>query len=254
MVTYGDVVIPFHGRVDLLLSCLRAIAAGGAHSLGIFLLVDDGSPADQARQAMRECLALPLRIRWLTLPERSGFVRAVNVGWAATSANATIILNSDTVVSASVLSGLCRALDNNEDVAAVAPGSTNPADLYQYRTWFTPKANDSRTLTFAPYLTAMCIALRREAIQGPPFDEAYSPGYFEDLDLCCRLRVLGWKLGIAEWLTVQHTGRATFASHPELVRILARNYALFASRWGGISEHGELVQLLDRVSKIQACS
>src|SRR5262245_20742926 len=115
MVACADLIIPFHGRVDHLLACLRALAAGGTPILGQILLIDDGSTADQARRAMRECLALPLRIRWLALPERSGFVRAVNVGWGATSASTTIILNSDTVLSASVLSGLCRALVTNDD-------------------------------------------------------------------------------------------------------------------------------------------
>jgi GT2 family glycosyltransferase len=238
----ADAIIPFHGRVDVLITCLKSLAKGCA-PVDSILLVDDGSTADQTRLAKRECSELRLPLRWLTLPRRCGFVRAVNAGWMATKERTTIVLNSDTIPTAAHLHELRHALSEGDELAAVAPTSTNPTDLFQYRV----SASTRRGVTFAPYLTAMCLAIRREAIRGSLFDDVYSPGYFEDLDLCCRLRTSGWKLGIAESVVVPHVGRATFGADPHLWELLSRNYATFTRRWGKLPEHVQLEQLLLRV-------
>jgi GT2 family glycosyltransferase len=72
----------------------------------------------------------------------------------------------------------------------------------------------------------------------------FSPGYFEDLDLSCRLRMAGWRLAIVENCRIHHQGRATFQLDPDLPSIISRNYETFAGRWSHLPEHDDLVSKL----------
>lgn len=234
-----DVIIPFHGRVDLLPRCLAALAGNG--SIGGFVyLVDDGSPSppdDRARSAF-EALGLP--IRWLALEARQGFVGAVNHAWKRCREPTTLVLNNDAVVPPDLVGRLGACLGGDGRIAAVAPASDNPVDLFQYRS-----GARRRGMTEVSYLTAMCIAVRRAAVGSTQlFDPVYAPGYFEDLDLCCLLRAGGWKLGVLEDCRAHHTGRATFRHDPELAAHLRRNCRTFTARWGHLDSLPELERLL----------
>lgn len=247
-----DVIVPFHGRSNLLLQCLERLAAGSGIR-GRVYVVDDASPRDEAQRAMRRAGSLPLPVEWLSLSRRSGFVEAVNTAWRRAQQPVTVILNNDTLPTPDLLGKLNGVLESCEGIAAAAPTSDNPTDLYQYRASVRHVALDRRQprgfqkLILAPYLTAMCLAVRREAVEGLLFDPIYSPGYFEDLDLCCRLRARGWRLAILEECRVSHIGRATFGADPNLPFLINRNYAKFSERWAHVPEHRELDLLLKGV-------
>jgi len=225
-----DVIIPFHDRHDLLLRCLEALSRN-ARTRGHVYLVDDGSPHQPHGDTRRAIEDLRLPLRRLTLERRRGFVDAVNHAWRYCDQPLTLILNNDVVVMADLVAGLTACLTADERLVAVAPASDNPTDLFQYRA--TPHASG---LTFVPYLTAMCLAVRRKAIgAGQLFDPVYAPGYFEDFDLSCRLRADGGKLGVFEDCRVHHTGKATFRHDRSLSAYLTRNYRTFAARWGHLA-------------------
>jgi len=250
MTVRADVIIPFHGQSAMLLRCLSALAAG-PRIAGTVFLVDDASPVADRYHAERALSGSALPVCWLQLPQRSGFVAAVNAGWRQCRSAVAVMLNSDTVAAANVLSELVAAIERDPTIAAASPASDNRIDLYQFRESFRP-AGAGVGLTAAPYLTAMCLALRRSAVFGPVFDASFSPGYFEDLDLSCRLRANGWRLVVLENCRVHHAGRATFGHHPNLHQIVRRNYALFASRWSKLPEHTDLTQLLGLAPKVGA--
>lgn len=236
-----DVIIPFHGRVDLLARCLRALADNGAIG-GRVYLVDDGSPCRLDYRARRAFDALGLPIHWLQHDTRQGFVAAVNHAWARCREPATLVLNNDVVVPPDLVRRLRACLLNDGRIAAVAPASDNPTDLFQYRS--VPSGPGT---TEVDYLTAMCIAVRRAAVEWRRlFDPVYARGYFEDLDLCCRLRADGWKLAVLEECLVHHTGRATFGDDPHLDLLVDRNYGIFLGRWRHLDSQPELDRLLWR--------
>jgi GT2 family glycosyltransferase len=151
-----------------------------------------------------------------------------------------IVLNNDTAPTQPMLAQLAHSLALDGSLGAVAPSSDNPADLYQYRAAPTNLSGERPRLTHVPYLTAMCLAVRRRALSGPLFDEVFSPGYFEDLDLSCQLRARGWHLAVLENARIHHTGRATFGSDPALTALISRNYSVFRARWGHAPDHAEL--------------
>ena len=234
-----DVIIPFHGRTDLLRRCTGVLAIGAVR-LAKLLLVDDGSPRPPSPEVVRAIEQLGLPVQWLKISKRCGFVGAVNHAWTRCQADAVLLLNNDTIITDDTLLKISEALALDPDLGAVAPCSDNPADLFQYR------ACESRLgLTEARYLTAACLAVRRAAVRTPWFfDPVYSPGYFEDLDLSCRLRADGWKMAILETCRMHHGGSQTFRHDPLRQKYIARNRATFSGRWGGLNDHGVLEQLM----------
>lgn len=248
----ADVIVPFHGKTGLLTRCLKALFFPSSLEGSVYL-VDDGSSKADAFAARRLADLLPLPVRWLSLPVKSGFVAAVNHAWRKCSKNIVIILNNDTVPPPCLLPRLTTALESFSRLAAVAPASDNRADLFQYRPPPYHLYNNTASvctdhIVAAPYLTAMCLAVRRSAVTGKAlFDPSYSPGYFEDLDLCCRLRARRWTLAIDEGCLIHHEGRSTFGSEPHLHALLERNYTSFASHWAHLPEHGALHSMLQSV-------
>lgn len=239
----ADVIIPFHNRSDVLIGCLGALANASLEAP--ILLVDDASDHAEVDRARRAVNDWSLPVEWLTLPRRSGFVQAVNAAWPRCKGPVSVVLNSDTVPAPDLLAKLISCLESDAGTAAASPTSDNPFDLYQYRSATRMDAETAgNNYTCVPYLTAMCLAVRREAVIGPLFDPAFSPGYFEDLDLSCRLRMAGWRLAVLESCRIHHEGQATFGLDPHLRSIVSRNYARFAARWSHLPEHSDLVSRL----------
>jgi len=250
----ADIVIPMHGRADLLTTCLTALDRGNGGAIETVYVVDDASPEDEASRARASCAGRRIRVEWLRLHARSGFLSAAMAGWAASNRPITIVMNSDTVPAPGAIAALCDILDREADIAAVAPVSDNPRDLFQYRRGAHPVAApcEEGGVAAAPgggfmaaeYLTAMCLAIRRAAVGAQLFDTTYSPGYFEDLDLCCRLRTSGWRLAIAEQAFVHHLGGATFGEGAEWTSLVTGNYGRFTARWGWLPSHAALDEAL----------
>jgi GT2 family glycosyltransferase len=233
-----DVIIPFHGRVDLLARCLAALADSDPIG-GTVYLVEDGSPQRLGSRTRRAFDALGLPIQWLVLQTRRGFVEAVNHGWERCRESVILVMNNDVVVPPDFMRRVEACLASDGRIAAAAPASDNPVDLFQHRE--TPRCGGT---TDVPYLTAMCLAIRRAAVESPLFDRIFTPGYFEDLDLCCRLRAAGWKLAVIEDCIVHHDGKATFRDDPQLELLVRRNYGIFHARWGHLASQPGLDLLL----------
>jgi len=256
-----DIIIPFHNGYDLLMPCLRAVEVSGFRE-GRIILVDDASTPETYAKVQRLTGKLSAPVTLLRSEENRGFRDSVLEGVAASEAPYFILLNSDTIPTPGFATRLVEVLEKHPSVKASAPLSNVAADLYQYRTGFDELGADSPLplriaryaaqigqthfgkVTKAPYLTAMCLALCREAFEtvgGLPGD--YIHGYFEDIDLSCRLREAGHELAIREDCFVYHKGHGSYgaADRAWLVPAIMNNYRQFSARWGHLPEHGDLV-------------
>lgn len=253
-----DILIPYHGNIPLLQQCLDPLLRSSAYT-GLcacakptIYLIDDGSP--KSLDVSFGTGAIP--VKRLRLNERSGFVAAVNHGWSLSSGDIVIVLNSDTIPDAELPGRLAAVFEKEAQIAAAGPVSDNPRDLFQYEPWTRrhqaadaadqgAEAAEALPYIFTDYLTGMCMAVRRAAIKESwLFDPSFSPGYFEDLDLCCKLRHRGWKLAIVPGAYVRHGGAATFGNAPDVQAIRMNNYSKFSARWGHLPEHATLDQYL----------
>jgi GT2 family glycosyltransferase len=238
--TSCSIVIPVHGHAALTDQCLAALLASPVESAEVdIIVVDDGSTdatldvlstyADQVRVVRHE--------------QNTGFARACNDGAAATSAEWLLFLNNDTIPQAGWLDALLRYASQRKHVGFTGakllfPGgrvqhagvvfarNLSPHHIYAGFPGDHPAVNESREFQV---VTAACGLIRRELFeQAGAFDPDFVNGY-EDIDLCLRLRRLGYEVHYCHECVVSHVESAT--RHYE---IDAANFELFLERWSDV--------------------
>lgn len=164
------------------------------------------------------------------------------------SEEAVCFLNQDTKSAPGWLSACIECLRNNPDVGAVAPLLRN----YDDTDWdpnFRDCARLSENLTKAldsntgfqafydvPRITAAAIVVRSDVLRKVgPFDPIYG-SYYEDYDLCWRIRQAGYRVGVCGHGTVFHysgSSTTTLAAERKRMRQVIRNRAILRFREAG---------------------
>ncbi|MBV9538329.1 MAG: glycoside hydrolase family 99-like domain-containing protein, partial [Acidisphaera sp.] len=97
-----------------------------------------------------------------------------------------------------------------------------------------------------PYCSGAALLVRRAAIEGEPFDEAFAPAYCEDADLCLRLWQAGHRCRYVAGARVVHhlSVSSNRQSVARKLRGIVRNQHLLAGRWE------ERLHAMDRIRPI----
>ncbi len=198
----------------------------------------DGSSASAARFAPRA--------RVLRNEQNLGFARGVNQGLAATSAPAVLIVKPDCRLVAGAFAILLGELNRSPSHAIVGPRILNPDGSAQgsargdpdmltglfgrtsllrrllpnsaaaMRNVVVDADGEERVSRTVDWLSGACVLARRDvlsAVRG--FDERYFL-YWEDADLCRRIRALGYQVRYVPLATavhrVGHSSRGTRAA------------------------------------------
>jgi GT2 family glycosyltransferase len=78
------------------------------------------------------------------------------------------------------------------------------------------------------FVTGAAMLLRVSALaEVGPFNEAFSPGYYEDVELCARLRTAGWSVLIVPSARAFHAESSSFSDRDTRLRLAHRNRYLF---------------------------
>lgn len=186
----------------------------------------DGSSASVARFAPRA--------RVLRNEQNLGFARGVNQGLALTSAPAVLIINPDCRLVAGTFEVLLEELNRSPSHAIVGPRILNPDGSAQgsargdpdmltglfgrtsllrrllpnsaaaMRNVVVDADGEERASRTVDWLSGACVLARRDvlsAVRG--FDERYFL-YWEDADLCRRIRALGYQVRYVPLATAVH--------------------------------------------------
>lgn len=159
-------------------------------------------------------------VRILEAPENLGFGAACNLGFSESHGERILLLNPDAALESGALKAMEDVLMRFPKCGALGPRIVGKAggleaswgeEIGFFREW--QRRGESRRLqapdvppepTPVDWVSGACILLRREAwLQVEGFDARYFL-YFEDLDLCKRLRHAGWSVYIAPDATVRH--------------------------------------------------
>ncbi|MGE4531337.1 MAG: glycosyltransferase [Acidithiobacillus sp.] len=197
--------------------CLRALRVL-TEKPGHIWVVDNHS-TDGSADALEPWIArsgLPATL--LRNAENLGFGGGCNVGIRQAlqmGAEAVWLLNNDAIVDKHALSALIAELQRDPQVGAVGsviydlehPQSVQVWGGGRVIRWAGLGHHATKALPTArlDYLMGASILLRQEALaQVGLFDAARYFMYWEDTDLCFRLRAQGWKLAVAEGSRIWH--------------------------------------------------
>ncbi len=257
MARWAAVVVNFESG-PLLLECVRSIRTDTSAGEPEVVVVDNGS-TDGSVAALRA--ALP-GITVVDPGENVGYAAAANRGIAATTAPVVAVANPDLDVAPGTAAAMLRRLDAEPDLAAVGPALLNP-DGSQYpsarshssttdavghavlgrlfpRNRFTRRYRQLDAVWDRPrdvdWVSGALLYLRRSALDSVGgWDERYFM-YMEDVDLCWRLRRIGWRVAFEPAGSAIHVQGASTAAHP--YRMIAEHhrsaYRFAERRWKGV--------------------
>ena len=170
------------------------------------IIADNGSTDDSLKRAREQ---LP-RAEILELGENLGFGTANNRAAERAEGDYLLLLNSDAWPEPGCIERLKSSLDSSPRVGLVCPRLSYPDGSCQFH--WAPVTSvlgetiqivrnrfESRPWVHQPWpgrgwFTAACVMVRKRAFeQIGGFDEDFFL-YFEDVDLCLRLRRAGWRL------------------------------------------------------------
>lgn len=249
----ASVVVVAYGQLGYTREAVEAVLA---HTKTPFelVLVDNGS-RDGTREffrALRDRQGGPVAVQVIENEENLGYPKAANQGIRAARGRHVVLLNNDTRVRAGWLAALLDAATSRDGVGVVTAKILCPDGRVQNAGGIFHHADGSFTLPFAhedrlaPTVTERrevenaggpCMLLTRALLESVGvFDEAFSPAYFEDSDLCLRAREAGFKLVYEPGAEVVHVGKVTASvvaqeGKQEIWRRFEENKRLFYGRW-----------------------
>lgn len=224
------VLVNYNAGSELVLA-LQSLATDLAGREWEAVVVDNASVDGSDRLAH----AFAPRVRLICNATNVGFGRAVNQGVAACSAPSVLIMNPDCQVHAGAVAALLAQLDAHDACAVVGPRVLDPNGAVQgsargdpdmvtglfgrtgrLREWFPllPAAQRNVVTDAAigngtpsvvvDWVSGACMMVRRSAFEAVGgFDARYFM-YWEDADVCRRLRARGYHVRYVPGATVVH--------------------------------------------------
>jgi GT2 family glycosyltransferase len=208
------------------------------------VVVDNASSDGSDREI--EAFGSPARL--IRNPENIGFGRAVNQGLAVTTAPKVLIMNPDCRLVPGALTTLEAELLSYPTCAIVGPRILDPdgseqgsargdpdmlTGLFGRTSWLRQlfpwssiskrnvilAGNESDTSIVVQWVSGACMLARREALSSVHgFDPRYFL-YWEDADLCRRLRARGYQIRYVPRATaVHHVGHSSKTARPASIR------------------------------------
>lgn len=209
----GVIIVDY--RSDPLLERAFEGISASVSSLSVEVIVVENNPTGPRPDTPKG-----LNVRFLRQKENLGFARAVNLARRRTEAPYFLLVNPDVYLFPETLAILYRYLEGHKEVGIVVPKLIGPNGNVQYsarefynlpaillrRTFlcrFFPNHpvlrrhlmadwdhNDIREVDWA---LGACMMIRAEAVGDEIFDPRFFL-YFEDVDLCVRMKKAGWKV------------------------------------------------------------
>jgi N-acetylglucosaminyl-diphospho-decaprenol L-rhamnosyltransferase len=242
----------------LLARCVESLLADTSAGAPEIVVVDNGSRDGSVAVARA---VLPA-VRVVDPGRNVGYGAAANRGVAVTRAPVVAVCNSDLVVQPFTAAAMLARLDAEPDLAAVAPAIRDPDGTPYPSARSVPSTRDAighavlgsirpdnastrryRQLDRDPnaardvdWVSGAALWLRRSALESVGgWDEHYFM-YMEDVDLCWRLRRLGWRVAYEPSGEVVHVQGASTDRHP--YRMIVRHhrsvFRFAAKRWSGL--------------------
>lgn len=239
--------------------CLRSLPAACA-GLRYEIIVHDNASSDGTLRGVPDDGARVLRST-----RNDGFAAGTNRAFRESRGRYLFLLNPDCDLEPGALTTLCAFVDEHPNAAGAAPllvdDSGGSQRYFQLRRLPTLRGLAAEALLLnklfprnratAHYRysdldldlsspqrveqpAAAALLIRRDVFDElGPFDERFSPAWFEDVDYCQRLRAAGKEIFIVPAAVARHHGGASLEhmSYATFIDLWYRNMWLYARKW-----------------------
>lgn len=240
---------------QLTLDCVRSLVPELDRERDELIVVDNHSE-DGSAERLRQAFAGPglERVRLIETDRNGGFALGHNAAVRALDAEAYLLVNSDTLFRAGAVASLWRRLEADPKCAVVSPrleeddgtpqtscfrfhtpisefvsaASTGPLTrLLRHHEVPLPIRDEGETPDWTSFA---CVLVRGAALRAAGLlDESYFM-YYEDVDLCRRLRDLGFTVASEPAARVVHRGGASSGVDAKESALQRRPRYFYASR------------------------
>lgn len=240
-----SIVIPVFNKFALTYNCVKSIVEHGAQVPFEIIIVDDCS----RDETMFAGFAFGTGIRLIRNPENSGFIRSSNRGFEAARGEYVVFLNNDTEVKARWLDELYETMQRDPTIGIAGSkllypdGSLQECGGIVWRLgdgWNFGRgqaADDPRFcyMRDADYVSGAALMIKADLFEElGRFDEHYLPMYYEDTDLCFRVRDKGHRVVVQPTSEIVHFEGATGGTSTTgsgMKRFQGVNHRKFFERW-----------------------
>lgn len=217
------------------------------------IVVDNGSQPDDFTFLSQW---IPPAVRLIRLSTNRYFGEGNNIGVEASRGQLLLFLNNDAFVEPSTIQSLRSALAGFPDAGAAGPKLTYPDGRIQEAGGIVGpdgsiiqrgKHLDNLRQRYAvtervDYVSAACLLMRRRDFdQVGGFDLVWDPAYYEDVDICLKLLLLGKYTYYCAEARVTHIENATSTDPSHGLRlntVVEVNREKFIARWSDFLESG----------------
>jgi GT2 family glycosyltransferase len=258
-----QVVIPVYGKFLIALETIKRVCEHTPSHV-VINVIDDGSPNAEEFAKMLSNDQLMGRINYVKQASNLGFVKTMNAAFKACRNDDVIILNSDCYVSPGWFENMIRtsrtsdlvstvtAMTNEGSIASVRLGSErlldlSPSEIDQLNLEISRHKSDF--VVQVPVGVGHCMWISRISLENVGyFDEAFSPGYGEEVDFCIRAVRRGFHHLICKETLVYHIGGNSFEDRKSELQQKHEN--ILFSRYPNF--HEVVNGIIDRSSEMEA--
>ncbi|WP_053080580.1 glycosyltransferase [Methylobacterium variabile] len=239
-----SIILVLFNKAHLTLDCVRSIAETiDAAACPYEVILFDNASRDGTGTLLDRIENATI----LRSPENLGFLRAVNAAAAQARGESLLLLNNDTILLPGSVAAAERVLSGEPGVGAVGGKLILPSGRLQeagsivwsdgscvgYARDADPDAFEANFRRDVDYCSGAFLMLKRALFRDlGGFDEAYAPAYYEETDLCTRIRERGLRIVYDPFVALVHVefGSAAPDGRQEAASLQGAHRAVFAAR------------------------
>ncbi len=237
------IVVSWNIQEDLL-TCLRSIEENEPSCTFEVIIVDNAS-TDGTAGMIKKCFS---EVKLIINHENRGFAAANNQAFELSRGEYVLLLNPDTILHPKSLDILVKFMDSNEDVGACGPklldtdgSNQNSVRCFpsfrgalhrhtafkflgifkgEYKKWVMYDFNNDKQRDVDQVMGAALMVRRSVTEQVGVMDERFFM-YYEEVDLCYRIKQAGWRIVHIPEAVITHIGGGSSGQIPVSKRIMA---------------------------------
>jgi GT2 family glycosyltransferase len=234
-----SIIIVLFNNAELTFACLRALAS--AIDVPTEVIIVDNASTDMTV----ELCARVVGAHVIRNKENIHFLHAVNQAVSQTLGDAVLLLNNDTTIRRGSIAAAYLRLQEDENVGAVGgkivllDGSLQEAgsiiwsdgSCASYGRGRQPSDPEFQFCRDVDYCSGAFLLVRRSLFKRLNWlDAAFSPAYYEETDLCMRIREAGFRVVYEPKVEILHFEFGSQSDAATAIALQERNHAIFVKR------------------------